>query len=106
MDYRAQLRTELREELGLDPAAIGAVTPLCLVEHPGSHVCDLGMAVSTSLSAGAVLAAHRTRGNHEYDPIRIVPIPRLQDFIHWAGDSLVPPAPVFLTHAGLLPSRV
>jgi hypothetical protein len=105
MDYRAQLRTELREELGLDPAAIGAVTPLCLVEHPGSHVCDLGMAVSTSLSAGAVLAAHRDHGNGEYDPLRIVPLPQLQNFVDWAGDSLVPPAPVFLTHAGLLPPR-
>jgi hypothetical protein len=102
MDYRAQLLTELREELGLDPAVAGAVVPLCVVEHPGSHVCDLGMTVSTGLDADAVLAAHRTRGNGEYDPLRIVPVEELPAFIDWAGDRLVPPAPIFLAHAGLL----
>ena len=102
MDYRAQLFTEIREELGLDQASFGEVTPLCVVEHPGSHVSDLGMSVSTTLDADAVLNAHRMRGNAEYDPLRIVPIPELSDFIVWAGDSLVPPAPVFLARAGLL----
>jgi hypothetical protein len=106
MDYRAQLLTELREELGLDPNVAGAVVPLCVVEHPGSHVCDLGMALSASLDADAILAAHRARGNGEYDPLRIVPVEELAAFIDWAGDRLVPPAPVFLAHAGLLPHRV
>jgi hypothetical protein len=106
MDYRAQLLTELREELGLDPGVAGAVVPLCVVEHPGSHVCDLGMTVSTGLDADAVLAAHRARGNGEYDPLRIIPISELSAFIDWAGDRLVPPAPVFLERAGLLPHRL
>ena len=105
MDYRASLLTELREELGIDAENVGPVTPLCVVEHPGSHVSDLGMAVSTPLSGEAVLAAHRIRGNGEYDPLRIVPISDLSAFITWAGDSLVPPAPEFLTRAGLLPRR-
>jgi len=102
MDCRAQLLTELREELGLDHGVAGAVVPLCVVEHPGSHVCDMGMAVSTGLEADAILAAHRARGNGEYDPLRIVPVAELAAFIDWAGCSLVPPAPVFLAHAGLL----
>ncbi len=102
MDYRGQLLTELREELGLLPDAIGEVTPLCLVEHPGSHVCDFGMAVRTSLDPDAILDTHRTRGNGEYDPLRIVPIADLADFIIWAGAKLVPPAPLFLARAGLL----
>src|SRR5665213_393775 len=50
MDYRAQLLTELREELGLEPDAIGAPAPLCIVEHPGSHVCDFGMALRSPLN--------------------------------------------------------
>ncbi len=104
MDYRAQLQTELREELGIRPEDIGAITPLCVVEHPGSHVSDLGMAVRTTLDAAAIEAAHRSSGNGEYDPLRIVAIGELSRFIEWAGDTLVPPAPVFLAHAGLLPA--
>jgi hypothetical protein len=103
MDYRAQLLTEIREELGLEPEAIGPASPLCVVEHPGSHVSDLGLMVSTRLDANVVLEAHRMRGNGEYDPLRIVPITELRRFIDWAGDSLVPPAALFLAHAGLLP---
>jgi 8-oxo-dGTP pyrophosphatase MutT (NUDIX family) len=102
MDYQAQLLTELQEELGLDAGSVGPVTPLCLVEHPGSHVTDLGMAVTTPLDARAIQQAHRARGNAEYDPLRIVPIPELAAFISWAGASLVPPAPLFLARAGLL----
>jgi hypothetical protein len=102
MDYRAQLQTELLEELGIGPEFLGEITPLCLVEHAGSHVSDLGMAVRTTLSADAILTAHRTGGNGEYDPLRIVPLAELSEFIEWAGDTLVPPAPVFLACAGLL----
>jgi hypothetical protein len=104
MDYRGQLLTELREELGLLPDAIGEVTPLCVVEHPGSHVCDFGMTVQTRLDPDAILESHRTRGDGEYDPLRIVPVSDLSDFINWAGAKLVLPAPLFLARAGLLPS--
>ena len=103
MDYRAQLLTEIREELGLEAAGISGVTPLCVVEHAGSHVCDFGMKVHTSLAPEAIREAHRIRGNGEYDPLRIVPVPELPVFIDWAGATLVPPAPIFLTYAGLLP---
>jgi hypothetical protein len=102
MDYRAQLLTEIREELGLEAEAIGEVTPLCVVEHPGSHVSDLGMAVSTPLDAARVLEAHRKHGNREYAPLRIVPVPELPAFIDWAGTLLVPPAAIFLARAGFL----
>jgi len=77
--------------------------PLSLVEHPGSHVCDLGMSASTTLDAESVLTAHRIRGDGEYNPLRIVPVAELPGFIEWAGPSLVPPAPMFLARAGLLP---
>ena len=103
MDYKAQLLTEIREELGLDASAFGPIVPLCVVEHPGSHVSDLGMAVATDLSGAAVMAAHETHGNGEYDPLRIVPVPDLPGFVAWAGDALVPPAPIFLRAAGLIP---
>ena len=103
VDCHAQLLLELHEELGLAPDQVGPVTTLCLVEHPGSHVCDLAMTVTTALGAGAVLAAHKAHGNGEYDPLRIVPIAELPAFIERAGAALVPPAPMFLARAGLLP---
>jgi hypothetical protein len=102
MDYRGQLQTELQEELGIAPADLGEITPLCLVEHAGSHVSDIGMAVHTTLSPDEIFAAHRTSGNGEYDPLRIISIQDLSGFIRWAGNTLVPPAPVFLARAGLL----
>lgn len=102
MDYRAQLRTEVQEELGIDPGCLGDITPLCLVEHAGSHVNDLGMSVHTSLGRDEILVAHRSGGNGEYDPLRIVALAELAGFIEWAGDTLVPPAQVFLARAGLL----
>ena len=59
IDLRRQLLGELEEELGLPPDAVGEPRPLCVVEHPGSHVSDLGLALVTRLSAEEVLAAHR-----------------------------------------------
>ena len=104
MDFRGQLLTELREELGLEPDVVSDVTPLCVVEHPGSHVSDFGMAIGTALHADAILRAHRDRGNNEYAPLRIVPVAELPAFIDRAGASLVPSSPLFLQRAGLLPS--
>ena len=67
VDLRRQLLSELQEELGLSPDTVGEPRPLCIVEHPGSHVSDLGLALITDLTAEAVLAAHRTGGNAEYE---------------------------------------
>jgi hypothetical protein len=75
--------------------------PLCLVEHPSSHVADLGMALVTPLSATAVLAAHRAKGNAEYDPLIVVRYAELEGFVVSAGHDLVPPAREFLQRLGL-----
>jgi hypothetical protein len=91
----------LREELGLLPDAVGEPRPLCVVEHPGSHVSDLGMALATNLSAKAVLSAHRARGNAEYEQMLVVPKGRLSAFLAKVGEGLVPPAREFLIRAGL-----
>ena len=96
VDIRRQLLAELREELGL--AADGVATPevLCAVEHPDSHVCDLGMTLNTRLSGQAVLAAHRALGNGEYPTLRIVPLTDLAAFVTAEQGEMVPPAPIFL----------
>jgi hypothetical protein len=100
-----QLLAELREELGLSPDDVDAPVPLCVVEHPGSHVCDLGMALHCQLDGAAIRAAHAGRGNGEYPTLRVVPIQDLQAFLAEAGEAVVPPAPEFLARAGLLPTR-
>jgi hypothetical protein len=97
-----QALTELREEIGLAETDVGVPTPLCVVEHPGSHVSDLGMALTTPLDAAAVLAAHRARGNGEYDPLVVLPFGEIEAFIVQHHDDVVPPAREFLARAGLL----
>jgi len=102
VDLRRQLLTELEEELGLPSDSVDTPRPLCIIEHPGSHVSDLGMAMTTRLDAPAVLAAHRARGNIAYRPLLVVPQAALPDFLAEAGDAVVPPAHEFLKRAGLL----
>ena len=97
-----QVLNELREEVGLVPADADRPVPLCVVEHPGSHVSDLGMALRCRLDGAAVREAHATRGNGEYPTLRIVPLPDLAAFVAEAGDTMVPPAPIFLRRVGLL----
>jgi hypothetical protein len=100
VDLRCQLLGELWEELGLPPDAVGEPRPLCIVEHAESHVSDLGLALVTSLSAEAVLAAHRNVGNAEYEQMRVVPKAGLAEFLAEVGEALVPPAREFLIRAG------
>lgn len=103
IDLVGQILTELTEELGLAPDQVSNPRPLCAVEHPGSRVTDLGISLTSALSAEAVRAAHRSRANTEYDPLLVVGLDALPAFIEQLGDSLVPPARAFLFRAGLLP---
>jgi hypothetical protein len=98
---RRQLLSELEEELGLSPDVVDDPRPLCIVEHPGSHVSDFGLALVTKLSAEVVLAAHRASGNTEYETVLVVPEDRVAAFLASTGEELVPPAREFLIRAGL-----
>ena len=102
VDLRAQVLHELEEELGVPGTHIELVRPLCAVEHPGSHVTDVGMLLVTRLTGAQVLEAHRIHGNNEYDQPLCIPFADLPDFISRAGADLVPPAIAFLSRAGLL----
>lgn len=96
---RSQLMAELREEVGLAPSEVREPRPICLVEHPSSHVLDFGLELTTTLAPDRLLAAHRERGNGEYDPLLIVPDDGLAAFL--AGPDIVPAARVFLERLGL-----
>jgi hypothetical protein len=88
VDVLRQFFGELREELGLEADAVGPPRLLCLVEHPGSRVLDLGIAVRTELSAAAIHAAHQAHGNGEYRTLIVVPKSELPDFLRRATGSL------------------
>jgi hypothetical protein len=105
VDLVAQVLGELTEELGVPADQVTCPRPLCVVEHPGSHVSDVGIALATLLTGAQVLAAHRAHANAEYDPLIVVPFAELADFVGRAGDLLVPPAHAFLALAGLLSHR-
>jgi hypothetical protein len=105
VDVRRQLLGELQEELGLAADMVDAPRPLCIVEHPGSRVSDFGLALTTSLTAEAVLAAHRAGGNREYQEMLVVPEAQLAAFLAEIGEALVPPAREFLVRAGLATRR-
>jgi hypothetical protein len=101
VDLRRQLLGELREELGLGGEVVEGPQPLCIVEHPGSHVSDFGLGLVTKLRAEAVLAAYRTHGNGEYEQVLVIPPAELPGFLAESGDSVVPPAREFLIRAGI-----
>lgn len=102
VDPRRQLLVELEEELGIPPHEVDEPIPLCIVEHPGSHVSDLGFALVTKLSAAEVLEAQRSTGNTEYEQVVVVSEDRLAAFLAEVGEAgLVPSAREFLIRAGL-----
>ncbi len=101
VDVRRQLLAELREELGVPPEAVDEPRPLCIVEHPGSHVSDFGLGLITSLRGEQVLAVQQRAGNLEYEQMRVVSVAELPAFLAEVGEAIVPPAREFLVRAGL-----
>jgi len=97
-----QLLDELREELGLAATDVDNPRPLCIVEHAGSHVSDIGMSLRCRLDGPAILATHAERGNLEYRTVCVLRREDLARFVADAGALVVPSAPVFLRRAGLL----
>jgi hypothetical protein len=104
VDPLRQLHAELAEELGMPPESVAAPRALAIVEHPGSHVCDLGIALRTDWPAAAIHAAHAARGNGEYAALETVALPALPDFLARHEGTVTRQAVVFLARAGLIPA--
>ena len=98
VDLAAQLLAELEEELGLRADEVAGLRPLSAVEHPGTHVIDVGMALETAVPGSEIGRRQRAAaGAAEYDEIAVVPLEALERQVEsWAG-RLVPPARSFLS---------
>jgi hypothetical protein len=81
VDYRAQILIELREEIGVSADAVSKASPFCLVEDPDTHVIDVGIALTLSMSPNEIIAIHRNLATKEYEELTIVPRKDLTDFI-------------------------
>ena len=101
VDLLDQLFTELDEELGLERSTISASRLLCLVEHAGSHVLDLGVRLDTELTQADIRAAHAAGGNSEYPELLVVPQRQLAAMVSSMQGSLTPQALAFLAYANL-----
>jgi len=102
IDPLRQLHAELAEELGMPADAVAAPRALAIVEHPGSHVCDLGIALRTDWTEAAIRTAHAGHGNGEYTALEMVPRAGLTAFLARHAGRVTGQAPVFLARAGLL----
>jgi 8-oxo-dGTP pyrophosphatase MutT (NUDIX family) len=102
VDVLAAVLAELREELGLPPDAVCASQPLAIVEHAGSHVLDLGIALRTALTAAQIQTAHATAGNAEYAGLEVIAIADLPGFLAGVASDLTPQTLVFLARMGVL----
>lgn len=98
MDYRAQILTELSEEIGISHDDVTEIRPFCLVDDLDSHVIDIGIALTSRLSSDEVLATHRAAATKEYDELLIVPHDEVAQFVEGKRGQLVVVSAALLEH--------
>jgi len=89
IDCRAQILTELHEEIGLKADAMTSTRTFCMIEDQHSHVLDIGISMKSTLSGSTILEAHRKGGSQEYEKLHIIPRAELSTLINDAAHSLV-----------------
>lgn len=73
VDYLAQVRTELLEEIGLSWAAIDSCQTLCLIEDTDEKVVDIVVQLrAPRLDFDQVLESHRQSGSAEYENLMLL----------------------------------
>jgi hypothetical protein len=89
IDYRAQIMTELREEVGLDAEAVSSLRPFCLIDDGASHVLDIGIAIKSSKTGDQIRRAHQDSATQEYDALRIIPAGAVNRFVEHERSQMV-----------------
>ena len=102
IDPEAQLIKELREEVGITAELPWVGAPICMVEHPGSHVLDIGIPVSVPMEGAEALALHARLGDGENDSMRVVAEADFAAVLAELGEAVVPPTAIFLARLGVL----
>ena len=72
LDLAGQVLAECEEELGIQAGDVMVLKPVVAIEHPGSHVVDIGLLLRTSLTFAEVETTWRRNGNCEYDQLRLL----------------------------------
>jgi hypothetical protein len=98
MDYCAQILAELHEEIGISPDDVTEIRPFCLVDDLDSHVLDIGIALTSRLSADEVIAIHRAAATKEYDELLIVSHDEVAQFVKDKRGQLVVVSAALLDH--------
>ena len=89
VDYCAQILTELQEEIGISPDTVDDIRPFCLVDDSDTHVIDIGIVLTSRLSADEVLLKYHAAATKEYDDLLIVPHDEVAKFVEDKRGQLV-----------------
>ncbi|HUC18621.1 MAG TPA: NUDIX domain-containing protein [Acetobacteraceae bacterium] len=102
IDLAAQLLKELREEVGIAAERKWLEPPIAIIEHPGTHVLDIGIPVTVPMDGAEALALHARFGDGEYAPLRVVAEAEFPTMLAELGDEVVPSTAIFLRRLGVV----
>ncbi len=102
VDLRRQIATELAEEVGLGTGDLASAEFFCAIEDSVSQTIDIGIAMTSPLTADAVRARHAGCKNREYDAIEIIEVAALPEFATGLGEQLLAVSRALLQRRGLL----
>ena len=75
VDLSEQVLAECEEELGISARDVVVRCPVAAIEHPESHIVDVGILLQTHLSFAEIEVAWAASGNREYDRLSLLTYP-------------------------------
>jgi 8-oxo-dGTP pyrophosphatase MutT (NUDIX family) len=102
IDLAAQLLKELREEVGITAKREWLGPPIAIIEHPGTHVLDIGIPLTVPMDGAEALALHARFGDGEYAPLRVVAEADFPAVLAELGNAVVPTASILLRRIGVI----
>ncbi len=97
-----QTLAELTEEVGLVAKDVTVSDPFCAIESDETHIVDIGMTLTTSLTKGEVRVRQARLVRPEYSELAIVTTSEIPRFTATRGASLVEVSRALLRRKGLL----